>query len=530
MSEQQSVADLGNAMEHMLDRLSGTNAEGALGEARKLAEALCEAREFGPLSRLAEAISRIAPKDPTNRRLYAQALIETGKATAAIDMLNTLMRRLPVGHPESAEVSGLLGRAYKQIFFDARDRSGAPARQALKEAIAAYSKPFEENSAHTWHGVNLMALLSNSRRLGIRAAPSLNLPEMAAQLVKSIEAIPEQDRKPWHLLTLAEAHLGIDDWAGFERTVRACVINPDAKAFAMASLLRQLTEIWDLQASERGRNVVNILRARLLTLPGGELRLEPNDVRQLQRQAAPSDGKLEAILGQHGARTFSWWKTGLMRARSVASIRPRLGSRLGTGFLVRASDLGLDAGEELVVLTNFHVVNEKGVSPGIRAEEAEITFEAADSEATYGVEKLLWSSPPEQCDASILRLSKTVTNIDPLPVAKTLPVLGESAQVYVVGYPGGRDLSFSFQDNELLDHEGPPGGTPQIPGVSRLHYTAPTEGGSSGSPVFNASLWQVIALHHKGGKVGMPRLNGVTGTYAANEGISIQSIVAFSKS
>jgi hypothetical protein len=72
--------------------------------------------------------------------------------------------------------------------------------------------------------------------------------------------------------------------------------------------------------------------------------------------------------------------------------------------------------------------------------------------------------------------------------------------------------------------EGPPGGKRQTPGVSRVHYRAPTEGGSSGSRVFNADLWQVIALHHKGGKSGLQKLNDKPGTYAANEGISIQSI------
>jgi hypothetical protein len=39
-------------------------------------------------------------------------------------------------------------------------------------------------------------------------------------------------------------------------------------------------------------------------------------------------------------------------------------------------------------------------------------------------------------------------------------------------------------------------------------------------------LWQVIALHHKGGKIGMPRLNGKPGSYGANEGVSMQSIIA----
>lgn len=529
MTNEQPVAELRKAVDRVLEQLSGLNADASLADARQLVAALRDAREYESLARLAEAISRVDPKDPKNRRLYAQALIELGMATAAIDVLQSLVRRLPKDHPESPEVAGLLGRAYKQIFFDARDKSSAAARQALKQAITAYRKPFEENPANTWHGVNLIALLTNCRRLGVRVPSGLNVREIAAQLVKSLEAVGEQDRAEWYLPTLAEAYLAIDDWAGVERSVRAYALKPDAKAFAVASMLRQFTKIWDLEASERGRGFVDILRARLLQLPGGELRLEPGDLQQLQQQRPPSDAQLEAILGQRGAQTFNWWKMGLTRARSVASIRPHLGSRVGTGFLVRAGDLGVAPADELVVLTNFHVVNENGVSPGIRAEDAEIVFEAADPATTYAVDKVLWSSPPEQCDASILRLAKPVTGIDPLPVAKSLPTLGESAQVYVVGYPGGRDLSFSFQDNEVLDHEGPPGGSPQIPGVSRIHYTAPTEGGSSGSPVFNSSLWQVIALHHKGGKVGMPRLNGVTGTYAANEGISIQSIVAFSK-
>ena len=61
------------------------------------------------------------------------------------------------------------------------------------------------------------------------------------------------------------------------------------------------------------------------------------------------------------------------------------------------------------------------------------------------------------------------------------------------------------------------------------HCHAPTEGGNSGSPVFEATAWQVIALHHKGGKFGMPRLNGQEGTYAANEGLAMAALVAAAK-
>lgn len=178
------------------------------------------------------------------------------------------------------------------------------------------------------------------------------------------------------------------------------------------------------------------------------------------------------------------------------------------------------------MLTNFHVVNEHGATPGIRPEGTEILFEAVEANRPYLVEKIIWTSRPDRHDASLLRLQTPVTGITPLPIARSLPPLEETARVYVIGHPGGRDLAFSFQDNELLDHEGPPRGNPQIPDVCRVHYRAPTEGGSSGSPVFNSRLWEVIALHHKGGQIGVPKLNGVGGYYAANEGIWLQSIAS----
>jgi len=54
-----------------------------------------------------------------------------------------------------------------------------------------------------------------------------------------------------------------------------------------------------------------------------------------------------------------------------------------------------------------------------------------------------------------------------------------------------------------------------------LHYRAPTEPCSSGSPIFNEQ-WKLIRIHHAGGEA-IRRLDG-TGTYAANEGIWIESI------
>ena len=337
--------------------------------------------------------------------------------------------------------------------------------------------------------------------------------------------MPEGKRDLWYFPTLAEASLGLGDWDAVERTVRAYAAANDAKAFQVASTLRQFTEAWDLEAvDDRGRGIVAILRARLMELPGGTLDLSAGEVQRLRAQPEPETGQLEAVLGKQGPETFRWWKTGLERALSVAAVHQRLGRRIGTGFLVRAGDFGFEPADELVVLTNFHVVNEHGASIGVKPEEAEIVFEAVDPERTYLVERIIWASPVDRHDVGLLRMKMPITDIQALPIATGLPALEDSAKVYVIGHPGGRELAFSFQDNKLLDHEGPPAGKPQIPGVCRVHYHAPTEGGSSGSPVFDAKLWEVIALHHKGSKIGISLLNGKNGTYGANEGISIESI------
>ena len=100
----------------------------------------------------------------------------------------------------------------------------------------------------------------------------------------------------------------------------------------------------------------------------------------------------------------------------------------------------------------------------------------------------------------------------PYPVAKKLPRVDEEQRIYLIGHPQGGNLSFSLYDNKLLDHESP-----------LIHYRSPSLGGSSGSPVFN-QVWKLIGLHHAGGTK-IKKLKGEVGTYEANEGLWISSII-----
>ncbi len=513
--------------ERMIARVEGDNPD----EAAKLVLELRNAQQYALLLRLAEAISRKRPQGNTTRRLYAQALIEQGQVTTAVDVLERLAARLKPGDPELKEAFGLLGRAYKQIFFDAQDKSSPGAHAALKKAIAVYRKPFERDPTNTWHGVNLVALLERARRAGLKMPNSPKVADAAGRVLAALDSVPENQRNEWHHATRAEAALGLGSgdemWAQVHAALKSYVATPQAQAFMIASTLRQFTQVWELQAEPRGAALVSILRARLCEVAGGEVLLSPQALVQARQQPAPPKGQLEAVLGVHGTQTWKWYRTGLERAAAVCVVRSKMGVRLGTGWLVRASDLGRQqVPDELLVMTNFHVINTLAAYGGIAPEDAELVFEGADAGKAYTVREILWSSSPERHDVALLRTNEEIAGIAPLPLAKRLPLVDANARVYVIGYPGGRSLAFSLQDNTLIDHEGPLAGKPPIPGVCRVHYRAPTEGGSSGSPVFNSSYWEVIALHHKGGKENMPMLNGKPGLYAANEGVWIQSIIS----
>ena len=521
MNEPLAAEELRRRADELIDALRDEPAQRDLDAAGSLIRDLRDRTEFEKLLLLVEALSRAAPGDAQTRRIYAQALIDTGKATAAVDVLRALSSTLSPNDPETYEAMGLTGRAFKQIYVDFRVRGALPAQQALAQAIAAYRQAYEADPQLYWHGVNLLALLDNARRRGMPLTVPYEPRALALQLLEQLRQVPALARNEWYLASVAEASLGTRDWPLIEDNLRQYVVASGVREFHLQSTLRQFTQVWELGESTRGKAILEILRARLLRLQQANVRIAAHEV----NQNAADKSQYEAILGKEGAKTFEWWRTGMQRADAVAAIRQKLADRVGTGFLVRAGDLGREPQDELLVLTNFHVINRGGLRGALAAEQAEIVFEAVDPDRRYPVAEVLWESPEEECDAALLRVPGLGAPLQPMQLAKALPPRNQPARVYIIGHPGGRELSFSLQDNELIDHEGEEGGTPAIPGVVRVHYRAPTEGGSSGSPVFNASAWEVIALHHKGGMLGMPKLNGATGTYAANEGISLASII-----
>lgn len=519
VNRRQDVGELG---ENFAKRVrSGEPVAADVGQ--QVAMALRDARAFEHLADVARELVNQAAASPTVKCLLGQALIEQGGIYEALAALQEVRNCEPEDSEEWAEATGLMGRAFKDALLRCDDLLGAEAREHLRKAITYYDEAYNRNPDRVWQGLNALALRSFARRI----APGLEDggPD-PRRLIATLTHSGSHDR--WYHASMAEAHIPLGAWDQIEQHIGEYARDPETTAFQLSGTLRQFSQLWRLaDLGSRGQGLVDVLRAALLAKEEGYVRLEPDQFQRVLGRSPPADEQIEAVLGNEGPRTYAWWKQGVQVALSVVLVRQGVDAGVGTGFIVRGGDLAPSLGDELLVLTNAHVVSEDPNDEALHPSEAKIAFQDVVSGVLHDVAEIVWSSSKiGGLDASLLRLlpSPAPGMVKPLRFARVLPALDMRRRVYVIGHPNGGELAISLHDNELIGHEGPPSGNPPVPSCRRVHYRAPTELGNSGSPVFNSSGWEVIALHHKGGKA-MPQLNGQDGLYEANEGIWIQSIV-----
>lgn len=499
-------------------------------EAKAILDLLRRKRMFKLMQSVATAYIRFGQNAYSIRRQYAQCLIDQGIVTDASTVLNSLISDTGADPTEkaaneNAEARGLMGRVYKQLYVNAKDRTTEPAKEHLRLAVRWYYDVYASAPAnHRWHGINAVALLQLARRDGVEIDGLRNPEEMAREILNAIKDMTTPATQ-WDFATAVEACVALgrsteaEVWLG--RYVKTLHEDPDqrAEAFEIASTLRQFEEVWELKIiTEMGKRLLPVLRAELLNREGGEVVLGVQDLLPENRTLLPDEREYESKYGDASFDTHKALLVGMARARAVGKISKRYAVQgTGTGFLVKGSELSKAYGEELILLTNNHVISEyeevRHAHRALHPSEAVITFEALGEASTYEVKEILWASRPEALDATVIRLDKPVDKTDLYPLAEILPVIDHNARVYIIGHPSGGSLSYSIQDNLLLDYEDPPG---------FMHYRTPTEPGSSGSPIFNKE-WDLIGLHHAGGP--RSRLNKKEGTYDANEGIWIRAII-----
>jgi len=513
--------NLAGACNELIDQLPREPDTISVKLAQKSLEALRCSRRFEHMGRMAEAFIADGSEDAQVQRQYAQALIENGQTMPAIRMLEGVIADKATSKAERADARGVLGRAWKERALAARGKRDHVAAQALRQAYQSYMDVYSKDPKALYQGINAVALAAWDRGLVLTKKERKAALQSAETIFDRVENTAESKRETWDLATAGEALIALGRQEEAVDWFRDYAHRADA--FSLGGTVRQLTDLWKLDETEDGQNLLGPLRAHLLEKPGGQFAVSKDFVRQM---AAVDKASYEKVLGEIGPKTFTWMQKGFRAAESVVLIRQN-GRGMGTGFLVRGGDLNEDLGDELFILTNAHVVSDPPIGDAADPSEVTVSFEVATNESgsDYEVTEVVWQSPPDDHDASLLRLETDLRGKrKPLKFSANLPPLDSSRKqrVYVIGHPGGGEISFSFQDNELLDYESDLVDREDDSTPCRIHYRTPTEPGSSGSPVFNGN-WSTIALHHSGSKT-MNRLNGKPGTYPANEGIWIQSI------
>jgi len=480
-------------------------------DAKAILAALRKKRRFELMTPVAEALILTGQNAPRVRRQYAQALIDQGLLVAPEPLLQTLASESFEGDSQVAEAHGLLGRLYKQRFVNAARSGNRYARAYFERALAEYLQTYRLDPANNyWHGINVVALLHRGRadRYPIHHAPD---PDVLAREIQERLRYTDKSSEPFELATKVEVLVALRDFQGAQAAAVDYSNHPDADTFEVSSTLRQLEEVWRLTDGDPpGSTILPLLRAAKLRGENGSAQLTAQSVGPELSKVKKARAELERVLGTDNTVTLKWYETGLQRARSVARVERLNGKGHGTGWLVKASDFFPDR-TGVLLLTNAHVVNPEASGDGLAPDQAQANFQSAGTVVSFKP-AVVWTSPPDRFDATFLEFDGAPPPTDAMPLStRKVRLSVPPPRLYIIGHPGGRDLELSLHDNKLL------GCSDRL-----LHYRTPTEGGSSGSPVFEDTSWQVVGLHHAGGT--FDRLDGGLPPYEANEGIALRSI------
>ena len=434
-------------------------------------------RLFSELEATTKKLVGCGKETPMIRRQQIQSLIDQNRVEEAIAILQSLSTELRNDPSESPELCGLTGRAYKQLFVN----GAGP--ENLQHAISEYEPCWSNRLGdYRWHGINLVALLARAELDRIDIQVGLNKESLAREILGEIDDLG-QNATIWDYATAMEASIALRDTEGALRWAKNYVRHPCADAFELGSTIRQIKEIWNLPDTELGNKLLPVLEYELLQRQGADL--------QITSLSVKDSGGFQAVYGNEAAVPIAWIENMFERCKAVGRVlRSGTGEAIGTGFLMKGSELCGDWGDAPVFVTNAHVISDhiEDKAP-IRSGDGSVEFTRIDGRRKVELGIILHSSPKNELDVTVLQVTPPsgTSMLRPSFYPPLVTGKGQAPQrIYVIGHPGGRELEVTLYDNSIV----------ACPDKRFVHYRSPTEGGHSGSPVFTRE-WKAIAIHHR---------------------------------
>ena len=193
-------------------------------------------------------------------------------------------------------------------------------RKLARGIIGAYNQVYAKSPDEYWHGINVVALLARAMRDGLplpkflppTGVESPYFRELATRiltLLRQKENAGEGDA--WVRATAMEACVALGDTAEAVRWARDYVHSDNTDAFELASTLRQLKEIWQLNNQiEPGSLLLPLLEAELLKEQGGVIKIDATNPPSQQAAQLAQAGQLEKVFGRDsyaGSGTCAVW-------------------------------------------------------------------------------------------------------------------------------------------------------------------------------------------------------------------------------
>lgn len=242
------------------------------------------------------------------------------------------------------------------------------------------------------------------------------------------------------------------------------------------------------QASSRAKGDALVERDRFVSENPERLAVRLNLIQRSDPNA------FERLIGQRDIVSVNFFKRGLLTAKAVCRVKT-LGINGGppsyaTGFLI---------GPELLV-TNNHVLPDPDTASRSLAEfeyELDVNF-VEQRGRIYPFAPLRAFYTSRELDFTVVAISPVAHDGTPITDFGVVPLIAESGKglvgehVSVIQHPAGGTKQVVVRENRIIDLD-----RAKFPGLNPgfMHYTADTEPGSSGSPVFN-DQWNLVAIHH----------------------------------